>query len=164
MNTPDEITIGPLTFEYDGSKGMTVNRGEDQIGYCEFVFPSDWEEFAIASGAMKKPVPEPPVKFVFGFMNMLGKTYVGIAAQPFWEANKHLHDSSSSRSAMPYEDDDEDWEAEDKIETWLSEATNGILSGEAMESVWEMLLPKDETQARLEANGMIYVNMHQWDE
>jgi hypothetical protein len=110
------------------------------------------------------PLPDPPVPFVFGFMKIQGKTYVGIAAKPFWEANKHLDDSSSVHSAQSYVNADDEEDAEWLVDEWLTKATQGVLAGEAMESMWEAMVPDHEVKAQLEANGLEFVDMSEWDE
>lgn len=103
---------------------------------------------------------EPPVPFVFGFMHQFGDTYAGVVAKSFWEKNGYLDDQSSIHSAGSFEDDEE----ADAFEDWFSQATAGILGGEAMESTWELLIPEEEAKTRLESNGFEFADMSKWDE
>lgn len=63
----DEITLGPLTFQLerrDGrAVGMSVVKGEETIGYCEYLTAEEWEDFHAAAGmgatVVQSMTPEP---------------------------------------------------------------------------------------------------------
>jgi hypothetical protein len=43
---PDEVTIGPFTFEWDSSSHeMFINRGEEHVATVEHVFMDTWQTF-----------------------------------------------------------------------------------------------------------------------
>jgi hypothetical protein len=66
---PDEITLGPLTFQLertgDGSRvtGMAIVNGEETVGWIESFTAEDWSVFeAAAMGATVVQAPTPTPK------------------------------------------------------------------------------------------------------
>lgn len=115
-----------------------LHRGMDDCGCLD-------EEFSIKADEPRTLATiDPPCQFLFGIDDGgFGEDglYVWIVGEPYYLEQGYVDDSSSASSVISRENQDQDDPDRDTLidnaHAWLSQATNGILGGECMESCWE---------------------------
>lgn len=115
-----------------------VHRGMDTCGRNNQAFTITEDKPSAV------PQIEAPCQFLFGIDDGgfgMGGVYVWIVSEPYFLEEGCCDDSSSAtsvitRSTRKY-DDLEQERLMDNAYEWLSQATNGIIYGECMESCWD---------------------------